>query len=747
MMEFANQVQRKYDNKILAIRSDNGTEFKNYTLDDFLGEEGIQHQYSMPYTPQLNGVAERKNRTLIEAARTMMMEYKSNYNFWAEAISTACHATNRLYFRKGLEKTPYEILTGNKPNVSYFKVFGCKCYVLVKDTRLSKFDSRAQEGIFVGYATDSHAYRVFNKSNGRVVESCDVTFDEDDRSLEERSASCEKGDAIPPETIGRMSVGIRRPQELPSMSTGEGPSSTQVEPSTPQGQDSSVDLTNASQPLPQPQVQPQPLQQQSSSSSPQKAQEQHLPQAQEQHSPQVHLQQQPTSSDQGQASSSSPSGSGMIFMDNTIPNTPESSGSHDDDDAHFNNNEGQGEDLNRDESQEDPQESSPLAVTRREDPIARHLRLKSHSLSNVIGDLKSKVTTQRQLANFCEHHAFVSMVEPLKVNEALKDPDWLNAMQEELNNFKRNDVWTLMKRPDHCRNVIGTKWVFKNKQDEHGMVIRNKARLVAQGYSQVEGVDFGETFAPVARLESIRILLAFASHHGFKLQQMDVKSAFLNGPLHEEVPPASSVSSSEVPHAMGKKKSASTSDAAKVSRDWSASAISNHDVNKLRALGFISASEDDIRLPGAISRPRPPKGFTVMFVAFLFRGLSLPAHEFLRSLLFFYGIQLWQLTPNSILHLSIFITVCEAFLGIDPHWGLWRKIFYVKRHNDSNGPPVVGGVGFVVRKEVDYFDYPMKESVQGWRNKWFYLRDPVVPGRRSNLPPFDDVLVAHKKKS
>ncbi|KAK1606934.1 hypothetical protein QYE76_030607 [Lolium multiflorum] len=109
--------------------------------------------------------------------------------------------------------------------------------------------------------------------------------------------------------------------------------------------------------------------------------------------------------------------------------------------------------------------------------------------------------------------------------------------------------------------------------------------------------------------------------------------------------------------------------------------------------------------------------------------------------------QLWQLTPNSILHLSIFITVCEAFLGIEPHWGLWRKIFYVKRHNDSNGPPVVGGVGFVVRKEVDYFDYPMKESVQGWRNKWFYLRDPAVPGRRSNLPPFDDVLVAHKKKS
>ncbi|KAK1627882.1 hypothetical protein QYE76_002197 [Lolium multiflorum] len=198
---------------------------------------------------------------------------------------------------------------------------------------------------------------------------------------------------------------------------------------------------------------------------------------------------------------------------------------------------------------------------------------------------------------------------------------------------------------------------------------------------------------------------------------------------------------------MGKKKGASASEAAKVSRDWSASAISNRDINKLRSLGFISASEDDIRLPGAVSRPKPPKGFTVMFSAFLFRGLSLPAHEFLRSLLYFYGIQLWQLTPNSILHLSIFVAVCEAFLGIDPHWGLWRKIFYVKRHNDSNGPPVVGGVGFVVRKEVDYLDYPMKESVQGWRNKWFYLRDPSVSGRCSNLPPFEDKLIAKPKKS
>jgi hypothetical protein len=107
------------------------------------------------------------------------------------------------------------------------------------------------------------------------------------------------------------------------------------------------------------------------------------------------------------------------------------------------------------------------------------------------------------------------------------------AMQEELNNFTRNEVWHLVPRPN--QNVVGTKWVFHNKQDEHGVVIRNKARLVAKGYSQVEGLDFDETYAPVARLESIRILLAYATYHGFKLYQMDVKSAFLNGPIKEEV--------------------------------------------------------------------------------------------------------------------------------------------------------------------------------------------------------------------
>jgi hypothetical protein len=157
---------------------------------------------------------------------------------------------------------------------------------------------------------------------------------------------------------------------------------------------------------------------------------------------------------------------------------------------------------------------------------------RDHPVDNILGSIQRGVTTRSRLTNFCAFYSFVSSLEPLSVEQALGDPDWIIAMEEELNNFKINEVWELVPRPK--QNVIGTKWVFRNKQDEFGVVTKNKARLVGKGYTQVEGLDFGETDAPVARLESFCILLAYATHHEFKLHQMDVKSAFLNGPLQEE---------------------------------------------------------------------------------------------------------------------------------------------------------------------------------------------------------------------
>ena len=124
--------------------------------------------------------------------------------------------------------------------------------------------------------------------------------------------------------------------------------------------------------------------------------------------------------------------------------------------------------------------------------------------------------TRSRLSLFCEYFSFVSSIEPKKIDEALKDVDWENAMHEELNNFTRNQVCELVERPKG-HNMIRTKWVFRNKQDQDGIVVRNKARLVAQGYTQVEGLDFGEIYAPVARLEAIRILLSYVCAHNIKL--------------------------------------------------------------------------------------------------------------------------------------------------------------------------------------------------------------------------------------
>ncbi|XP_047177888.1 uncharacterized mitochondrial protein AtMg00820-like [Vigna umbellata] len=145
-----------------------------------------------------------------------------------------------------------------------------------------------------------------------------------------------------------------------------------------------------------------------------------------------------------------------------------------------------------------------------------------------------RVSIRRQLNQFCMNVAYVSKIEPKNVETAITNENWMMAMQEELNQFKRNNVWELVLRTEKLQ-VIGTKWVFKNKKDDSREIIKNKARLVARSYSQEEGIDYDETYASMDRLEAIRILLIVASMMKFKLYQMDVKSAFLNGYIKEEV--------------------------------------------------------------------------------------------------------------------------------------------------------------------------------------------------------------------
>jgi hypothetical protein len=183
-------------------------------VEEYLEEEGIKHKFSAPYTPQQNGVVERKNRTLIDMARTMLGEFKTPGRFWSEAVNTACHAINRVYLHRLLKKTSYELLTGNKPNVSYFRVFGSKCYILVKKGRNSKFAPKVVEGFLLGYDSNTKAYRVFNKSSGLVEVSSDVVFDETNGSPREQvDLDDVDEDDVPTDAIRTMAIGDVRPQE------------------------------------------------------------------------------------------------------------------------------------------------------------------------------------------------------------------------------------------------------------------------------------------------------------------------------------------------------------------------------------------------------------------------------------------------------------------------------------------------------------------------------------------------------
>ncbi|KAK1615930.1 hypothetical protein QYE76_021447 [Lolium multiflorum] len=241
---FAKKAQRMYESEIKAIRTDNGTEFKNYTMQEFVDDEGIKHEFSAPYTPQQNGVVERKNRTIIEMARTMLSEFNSPHNFWGEAISTAVHYSNRLFLRPLHNKTPYELLTGNKPNVTYIRVFGCKCLVKNNKGKLGKFETRTIEGIFVGYAENSHAYRYYNRSSGTIEVSCDVVFLEDNGSQVEQVVPCVAGnDDDPSSAIKHMGIGHIRPMEVHNDDQDDGvdvSSTPQVEPSSTQAEPSSA---------------------------------------------------------------------------------------------------------------------------------------------------------------------------------------------------------------------------------------------------------------------------------------------------------------------------------------------------------------------------------------------------------------------------------------------------------------------------------------------------------------------------
>jgi hypothetical protein len=182
---------------------------------------------------------------------------------------------------------------------------------------------------------------------------------------------------------------------------------------------------------------------------------------------------------------------------------------------------------------------------------------------------------------------------------------------------------------------------------------------------------------------------------------------------------------------MAKKKSGNAA------TSWVPSEFEESDLLKAQRDGFLTRVEQ-VLFPSNEHIPKPPSGYRVMFLAFLLHGLSLPAHEFLHGLLFVYGVQLHQLTPNSILHIACFITLCESFLGVEPHWVLWKFLFRLRPSVSLSKNLELGGAVVSVRAEAHYLEFSMAASVQGWKKKWFYIKDQKASfSEKFGIAPFD----------
>jgi hypothetical protein len=346
-------VENEKGTKIKCLRSDNGGEFTSKYFDLFCETHEIKRQFYAARTPHENGIVERKNRTVQEAARTMLNEAKLSYGYWREVVSTTVYILNRAHLSVNSDNTPYELCFGRTPSVKYFKVFGSKCYIKRLDESLRKFDSRSDEGIFPGYASNNKAYRCYNIRSHKIVESADVKVDE------------------------LKTIRIKN-QETISKNEDE--------------DDDEI-------------------------------------------------------------------------FDTQLEKVEE------------NEKEREEGDMDMSESEEDSQYGEI-----REEFLRRYTKTpsiiiqKNHPEELIIGDMNDGVHTIRQLL-YQTKIALLSHVEPSSIKEACKYVNWINAMNEELDQIEKNQTWELVPRPKN-KNVIGTKWVHKNKMNEDGKVIKNKARLL-----------------------------------------------------------------------------------------------------------------------------------------------------------------------------------------------------------------------------------------------------------------------------
>uniref|UniRef100_A0AAV1VNP0 Integrase catalytic domain-containing protein n=1 Tax=Peronospora matthiolae TaxID=2874970 RepID=A0AAV1VNP0_9STRA len=388
---YIKMVQAQFGKKVKLVRHDGSREFATNSLQEFYEDEGIEQQTTVPYAHQTNGTAERAIRTIVTIFCSMLHHAKLEKCFWAEAAMTAIYVKNRLPSPKVMHKTPFEIVHNSKPSVKHMRVFGCQVYILTPKEKRLKWDSKARNGIFLGYEEASKAYRVYDIEAGQVVISRDVNFDESAFGLSP-PATAEDADDI---DFDSLDLDDEAPGQAQYKQTGK--------------------------------------------------------RKKESSAPDIHT-------------------------------------THQEEDADIEN-----------------------------------------------ADASTPPVFWRASANAIE--TAVDSSEPSTFEAAVSGPDqvhWREAIRAELESMRLCEVFRAAKLPKRHR-AIGTKWVFKIKRKADGSIDKYKARLVAKGFKQQFGMDYTETFSPVVKYVTLRMVIAVAKYFGWTIDQLDVVTAFLYGVMKEQV--------------------------------------------------------------------------------------------------------------------------------------------------------------------------------------------------------------------
>ncbi|GJS96670.1 putative ribonuclease H-like domain-containing protein [Tanacetum coccineum] len=453
LKRFITEIENQLNHKVKVIRSDNGTEFKNREMNEFCGLKGIKREFSVARTPQQNGVAERKNRTLIEAARTMLADSLLPTVFWAEAVNTACYVLNRVLVTKPHNKTPYELIIGRPPSISFMRPFGCPVTILNTLDSLGKFDRKAEKGFLVGYSVNSKGLRVFNSQTRKVEENLHVNF------LENKPNVAGQGpnwlfDIDSLTNFMNYQPVTARNQTNKNAGPQEANGNIGLKQSVDAGQSEETDDV-AGETLIQ---------------KPVSKNEQALKNVLDK------------MMDQDKEATVNVASAPRTFNDDG-PSFVPLGGSFP-------------LDVN------DPTDD-PLMPDLEDTAEVQHTGIFGSAYNDDdLDTCNSPYADQVVGAEADFNNMEPSTAEPTKIAQALDDESWVEAT---------------------------------NKKDERGIVVKNKAMLVAQGYKQEEGIDYDEVFAPVARIKAIRLFFAYASFTNFLVYQMDVKSVFLYGTIKEEV--------------------------------------------------------------------------------------------------------------------------------------------------------------------------------------------------------------------